>query len=115
MDSFVMVRPTGSPLVPSIGTWCAAEQEHAIREWRRQYPAELKFHIRRINHRADLVVVEYLISYDAQPWRYVVNVMEFRGDRVARERIYIMDPWEAPEWREPWRAETPADPPPPPP
>ena len=43
------------------------------------------------------------------------HVMEFRGDRVAHERIYIMDPWDAPEWREPWRAETPADPPPPPP
>jgi hypothetical protein len=23
----------------------------------------------------------------------------------------VMDSWEAPEWREPWRASTPADPP----
>lgn len=86
-----------------------------FREWRRQYPAALKFHIRRINHRSDLVVVEYLISYDSQPWKYVVNVMEFRQDRVAHERIYIMDSWEAPEWRKPWRADRPADPPAPPP
>lgn len=82
-----------------------------FREWRRLYPAALKFHIRRINHRADLVVVEYLISYDSQPWQYVVNVMEFRQDLVAHERIYIMDSWEAPEWRKPWRADRSADPP----
>ena len=84
-----------------------------FREWRRKYPATLNFHIRRINHRDDLVVVEYLISYDSQPWKYVVNVMEFRDDRVAHERIYIMDSWGAPDWRKPWRADSPADPPPP--
>jgi hypothetical protein len=84
-----------------------------FREWRRRYPATLNFHIRRINHRDDLVVVEYLISYDSQPWKYVVNLMEFRDDRVAHERIYIMDSWEAPEWRKPWRADGRADPPPP--
>jgi len=82
-----------------------------FREWRRAYPATLKFHTRRITHRDDLVVVENLISYDGAPWMYAVNLMEFRGDRVAHERIYIMDAWEAAEWRTPWRAETPADPP----
>ena len=63
----------------------------------------------------DLVVAENLISYDGKPWMYSVNLLEFRGDKVEHERIYIMDGWEAPEWRTPWRAETPADPPPPPP
>lgn len=86
-----------------------------FREWRRQYPAALTFHTRRIIHREDLVVVENLISYDSAPWMFSVNVLEFRGDKVAHERIYIMDGWEAAEWRAPWRAETPADPPPPPP
>ena len=82
-----------------------------FREWRRQYPAALKFHTRRITHRDDLVVVENLISYDGQPWTFTVNVMEFRDDRVAHERIYIMDGWEAAVWREPWRSATRADPP----
>jgi len=45
----------------------------------------------------------------------VVNVMEFMDDRVAHERIYIMDGWEPPEWRKPWRADSAADPPGPPP
>ncbi|MFZ1409896.1 MAG: nuclear transport factor 2 family protein [Micropruina sp.] len=83
--------------------------------WRKQYPAALKFHTRRITHREDLVVAENLISYDGKPWMYTVNLLEFRGDKVAHERIYIMDGWEAAEWRAPWRAATPADPPPPPP
>ena len=66
-----------------------------FREWRRQYPARLVFHTRRIVHREDLVVVENLISYDGAPWMYTVNLLEFRGDKVAHERIYIMDGWEA--------------------
>ena len=83
--------------------------------WRKQYPAALKFHIRRITVRDDLVVAENLISYDSKPWMYSVNLLKFRGDKVEHERIYITDGFEAPEWRTPWRAETPADPPPPPP
>jgi hypothetical protein len=86
-----------------------------FREWRRRYPARLDFHTRRITHRDDLVVVENLISYDGAPWMYTVSLMEFSGDQVAHERIYIMDGWDAPEWRTPWRAERPADPAPPPP
>ena len=86
-----------------------------FREWRRQYPARLVFHTRRIVHREDLVVVENLISYDGAPWMYTVNLLEFRDDKVTHERIYIMDGWEAADWRAPWRADTPADDPPPPP
>jgi hypothetical protein len=84
-----------------------------FREWRRQYPAWLQFHTRRITHRDDLVVVENLISYNGAPWVFAVNLLEFRGDKVAYERIYIMDPWDAPDWRAPWRSHTLADPAPP--
>ncbi len=70
-----------------------------FREWRRIYPAEIAFRIRRINRSDDLVATEYAISYDGGPWMFCVNVMEFRGDRVAREHIYITEGWEAPEWR----------------
>lgn len=86
-----------------------------FREWRRQYPAALAFHLRRISHRQDLVVTEYLISYDSAPWMFTVSIMEFREERVAHERIYIMDAFEPAEWRAPWRSEHPADPAPPPP
>lgn len=83
--------------------------------WRQQYPAAVRFHTRRITRRDDLVVVENLISYDGSPWQFTVNLLEFRGDKVAHERIYIMAGWEPAEWRAQWRSATPADPPPPPP
>lgn len=38
-----------------------------------------------------------------------VSVLEFRGDRVSRERIYVTERWDPPEWRAPWRSATTAD------
>jgi SnoaL-like domain len=83
-------------------------------EWRRHYPADpaqMRFRIRRVTARLDLAVVELTATYDGTSWLQGVQLLEFRGDKVARERIYVMDAWEAPEWRAPWRADTPADPP----
>jgi ketosteroid isomerase-like protein len=82
-----------------------------FREWRRQYPAEVRFRVRRITAREDLAVVEVSVSYNGGPWLFGVQLLEFRGDKVARERIYGGEGWEAPEWRAPWRSDTPADPP----
>jgi hypothetical protein len=82
-----------------------------FKEWRRQYPADLRFLIRRMTGRADLVVVEVSVSYNDGPWQYGVQLLEFRDDKVAHERIYVMEGWDAPEWRAAWRADTPADPP----
>jgi hypothetical protein len=82
-----------------------------LRGWRRQYPARLTFHTRRITHRDDLVVVENLISYEDGPWMFSVSLLEFRDEKVAHERIYIMNAWEPADWRAPWRAATSADPP----
>ena len=81
-----------------------------FREWRRQYPAELAFKTRRMNRWGDLVVVENLISYDGKTPMYTVNLIELNADdKIVRERIYIMEGWEAPEWRAPWRSDRPAD------
>jgi hypothetical protein len=80
-------------------------------EWRRQYPAEVSYRLRRVTAREDLVVVELSVSYGGSPWMFGVQLLEFDGDKVARERIYVMEGWEAPEWRAPWRADAPADPP----
>src|SRR5262249_31564155 len=40
LDSFIFVRPTGSPLVEGVAAWVTAEQAHAIKEWRRQFRGE---------------------------------------------------------------------------
>src|SRR5207253_1854606 len=40
LDSFVFVTPTGTPIAPGVAGWVAAEQKHAIGEWRRQFRGE---------------------------------------------------------------------------
>jgi hypothetical protein len=75
-----------------------------FKEWRRQYPAAVTLEMRNLRGRGDLWVVEGSISYDGGPWQPTVNILEFRGDKVARETIYVTEPWDAPEWRAPWRA-----------
>jgi SnoaL-like domain len=70
--------------------------------WRKQYPAKLEFRIRRITGQGDLWVSEGLISYDGSPWMFEVNVLRFRGDRIAREATYVMEGFEAATWRSPW-------------
>ena len=63
-----------------------------FREWRRIYPASLAFEIRNIRGRADLWVAENSISYNGGPWNLTVSILEFRGDKVACESIYITQP-----------------------
>jgi ketosteroid isomerase-like protein len=77
-----------------------------FREWRAQYPADVEFRIRRISGSGDVWVRELSVRYDGGPWMLGVAVLEFRGDRIARERIYVTEPWDAPEWRARWRAPT---------
>jgi hypothetical protein len=59
--------------------------------------------------RQDLAVVECSVSYDGGPWQFGLQLLDFRGDKVARERIYVMAGWDAPEWRAPWRSAAAAD------
>jgi len=75
-----------------------------FREWRRIYPAALAFEIRSIRGGGDFWVAENSISYDGGPWNPTVNILQFRGDKVAHETIYITQPWDPPDWRAPWRA-----------
>ena len=87
------------------------EGRAAFTQWRSQYPAQVSFRVRRVTIRQDLAVVELSASYDGGPTKFGVALLDFRGDKIARERIYVMDGWDPPEWRAPWRSSTPADPP----
>jgi hypothetical protein len=42
MDSFLFVRPTGSPLNEKVGAWATAELEHAIDHWRKQFRGNVR-------------------------------------------------------------------------
>lgn len=78
-------------------------------EWRSKYPAAVAYHLRRVTIADNLVVVELSVSYEGAATMFGVALLEFREDKIAHERIYVMDGWEAPDWRTPWRSSTLAD------
>ena len=61
----------------------------------------MEFEVRRITGCDDLWVNEYTIRYDDRPVM-AIGIMEFRDDKVVRERIYFGDPWDPPAWRAQW-------------
>lgn len=71
-------------------------------EWRKRYPAQVAFRIRRISGANSLWVAENQISYDGGPLMPTLNVLRFRGERIAREALYVMQPWDPPAWRASW-------------
>jgi hypothetical protein len=75
-----------------------------LREWRSNYPASTKVEFREIRGRDELWVAEVSISYDQGPWNFGVSILELRGDKIARESIYVTEGWEPPEWRAQWRS-----------
>jgi hypothetical protein len=42
LDSFIMVRPTGSPLNNKVGKWAQAEMAHAVAHWRSQFRGDAR-------------------------------------------------------------------------
>ena len=64
-------------------------------------PSKKRFTVRRIVGAGDLWVTEFILTYDGKP-SYTVSIMEFIGDKVARETQYFADPFEAPAWRAQW-------------
>ena len=72
-----------------------------IQNQRASQPNKKRFTVRRIIGSGDLWVTEFILTYDAKP-SYTVSIMEFRGDKVARETQYFADPFVAPASRAQW-------------
>jgi len=72
-----------------------------IQGQRESQPNKKRFTIRRIIGSGDLWVTEFILLYDAKP-SYTVSIMEFTGDKVARETQYFADPFPAPAFRAQW-------------
>ena len=64
-------------------------------------PNKKRFSIRRIIGSGELWVTEFILTYDDKP-SYTVSIMEFKGDKVARETQYFADPFAAPAFRAQW-------------
>jgi SnoaL-like domain len=72
-----------------------------IQGQRASQPSKKRFTIRRIVGSGDLWVTEFILTYDNKP-SYTVSIMEFTGNKVARETQYFADPFVAPAFRAQW-------------
>ena len=72
-----------------------------IQGQRASQPSNKRFSIRRIVGSGELWVTEFILTYDGKP-SYTVSIMEFKGDKVARETQYFADPFAAPAFRAQW-------------
>jgi ketosteroid isomerase-like protein len=72
-----------------------------IQGQRASQPNKKRFTIRRIVGSGDLWVTEIILTYDGKP-SYTVSIMEFSGEKVARETQYFADPFPAPAFRAQW-------------
>jgi SnoaL-like domain len=72
-----------------------------IQNQRAGQPSNKRFSIRRIIGSGELWVTEFILTYDNKP-SYTVSIMEFKGDKVARETQYFADPFAAPAFRAQW-------------
>jgi ketosteroid isomerase-like protein len=72
-----------------------------IQNQRASQPNKKRFSIRRIIGSGELWVTEFILTYDGKP-SYTVSIMEFEGDKVARETQYFADPFAAPAFRAQW-------------
>ena|SRR6202451_805925 len=72
-----------------------------IQNQRASRPSKKRFTVRRIIGSGDFWVTELILTYDGKP-SHTVSIMEFRGDKVARETQYFADPFLAPAWRAQW-------------
>jgi ketosteroid isomerase-like protein len=72
-----------------------------IQGQRASQPSKKRFTVQRIIGSGNLWVTELVLTYDGKP-SYTVSIMEFRGDKVARETQYFADPFAAPAFRAKW-------------
>ena len=72
-----------------------------IQNQRASQQSKKRFSIRRIIGTGALWVSEFILTYDGKP-SYTVSIMEFKGDKVARETQYFADPFVAPAFRTQW-------------
>ena len=76
-----------------------------FRAWRGQYPGKVALRpVRDRRRRRRLGRASPRSATTEAPWRPAVAVLEYRGDRVEHETIYVTEHIEPPAWREQWRA-----------
>ncbi len=74
MDSFVMVRPTGTPMSETVGKWVASEEQRAIREWRGLFRGDTPVKDDTAVTDADIAVSNLILWGDPQSNRVLAQI-----------------------------------------
>jgi pimeloyl-ACP methyl ester carboxylesterase len=83
MDSFVMVRPTGTPLNDKVGAWADKEMAHAIDHWRKQFRGEARVKSDDAVTEADIAAHNLVLWGDPQSNKVLAKIADklpFRWD-----------------------------------
>jgi ketosteroid isomerase-like protein len=72
-----------------------------IQNSRANQPNKKRFAVRKIIGSGELWITEFILTYDGKP-SYTVSIMEFSGEKVARETQYFADPFEPGPSRSQW-------------
>ncbi|MFN0119646.1 MAG: prolyl oligopeptidase family serine peptidase, partial [Blastocatellia bacterium] len=97
MDSFVFVTPTGAPIAPGLAKWVAAEQDRAIREWRRHFRGDAQVRTDAAVSDADIAASNLILwgdpgsnkilarIVDKLPVKWTAEGLVVNGQRFAAE------------------------------
>ncbi|MGO9924317.1 MAG: prolyl oligopeptidase family serine peptidase [Isosphaeraceae bacterium] len=97
MDSFIMVRPTGQSPNAKVAKWAAAEMQHAIDHWRRQFRGEARVKDDQDINDADIAAHHLILWGDPASNAMLARILERLpvkwGHDVVRlgERTYAAD------------------------
>jgi hypothetical protein len=67
------------------------------------YPGRpASYEVHRVLGTGDTRTVEMTLRFDGTDPHPLVAVLDLRDGLIVHERIYIAEPWDAPEYRAPW-------------
>jgi len=95
LSSFVFVSPTASPAAPGTAAWVAAEEKHAIAEWRRQFRGEAQVRDDRDITDADIASSNLILWGDPGSNRILARIADklpMRWPAAASQAIILIYP-----------------------
>jgi len=89
LDSFVMVRPSGTPLNETVGKWVSSEQARAIHEWRGQFRGEAQVKDDTSVTDADIASSNLILWGDPQSNKVLARIADKLPVRWAADAIVL--------------------------
>ncbi len=88
-DSFVMVRPTGTPLNETVGKWVSSEQARAIHEWRGQFRGEAQVRDDTAVTDTDIAASNLILWGDPQSNKVLARIADKLPVRWSADAIVL--------------------------